>query len=66
MEFLTAKEVSEKFFCGKWNYQKVLRLAREGKLPGKKVGKSYLFEKNNLEIWVQKNFSNATWAKIRV
>jgi hypothetical protein len=66
MEFMTAREVADDFFAGKWNYQKVLRLARQGKLPGKKVGKSYLFERRSLEVWVQHNFSNPAWAKIKV
>lgn len=57
LNFLTAKEVAESFFHNDLNYQKVLRLTRNGILPAKKFGKSYLYEKSELVTWVSHNFS---------
>lgn len=56
-EFLTAREVSEKYFGNACNYNKVLRLTRNGVIPAKKLGKSYLYRKVNLEEWAAREFS---------
>ena len=48
-EFLSAKQVADQFFNGECNYLKVLRLTREGILPAKKFGKSYLYKRSELE-----------------
>ena len=64
LKFLTAKEVAEAFFHNDLNYQKVLRLTRNGILPAKKFGKSYLYEKSELEFWVSNNFSTPAYFKI--
>lgn len=63
---MTAKEVSEVFFEGKWSYQKVLRWARNGDLPGLKAGKSYYFSRDVLQEWVRENMSTCAWAKVKV
>lgn len=63
--FMTAEEVSNKFFNGKYNYQKVLRMTRNGLLPAIKNGKSYLYCKESLEAWTEDNFSCPAWTKIR-
>lgn len=62
---LTAKQVAEEFFQGQFNYQGVLRLTREGKLPAIKIGKSYLFLQSELERWVEKNFNTPAWNAIK-
>ena len=63
-EFLKAKEVSERFFDGKISYAKVLQLAKDGKLPGKKIGKIYFFTMDALNEWAQKNMSTPVWRKL--
>lgn len=63
--FMNAKQVSAEFFNGEINYQKVLRMTRTGKLPGAKFGKSYLYLRNELEKWAEKNFSTPAWTKIK-
>lgn len=63
-EFLNAKLVAEKFFNGECSYYKVLRLTREGILPAKKVGKSYLYKKKELEKWAELNFSSSAFYEI--
>ncbi len=45
-EFLSAKQVADQFFNGECNYLKVLHLTREGILPAKKFGKSYLYKRS--------------------
>ncbi len=64
--FLTAKEVSEDFFNGKWGYQKVLRLTRNGVIPAVKKGKSYLYEHSQLVKWAEVNFSKPAQARIKI
>ena len=64
-EFITAKEVSEEFFNGTCNYQKVLRLTSKGVLPAVKLGKSYVYRIPDLDAWAERNFSKPGWAKIR-
>ncbi len=56
-DFLTAKQVSEMYFGNACNYHKVLRLTRNGVIPAKKLGKSYLYRKANLEEWASREFS---------
>lgn len=60
-EFLNAKHVADSFFNGECSYYKVLRLTREGMLPAKKVGKSYLYKKEELEKWAENNFSSSAF-----
>lgn len=55
-EFLDTKDVADEFFNGVCSYQKVLRLTRAGILPGIKLGKSYVYRKENLEEWARQNF----------
>ena len=64
-EFMTAKEVAEKFFNGECSYHKVLRLTRTGVLPAMKMGKSYLYRKAELEKWAELNFSRPAYAKAK-
>ena len=63
-EFLSAKQVSSDFFNGKCDYYKVLRLTRNGILPAKKFGKSYLYERTELVKWATHNFSNPAYFDI--
>ena len=63
--FWTAQEVVYIFFHGKYNYQGVLRLTLQGKLPAIKVGKGYLYRKSELEHWADINFSTPAWSKIK-
>lgn len=65
-KFMTAKQVSTDFFNGNCNYQKVLRLTRQGKLPAMRMGNSYLFSKQALENWVNQNFFKPYWSKIKM
>ena len=51
METLTPKEVSKIL---KLHPFTVKRLAREGKLPGFKVGGSWRFQKKKFEEWIEK------------
>ena len=63
-EFLSAKQVADHFFNGECNYLKVLRLTREGILPAKKFGKSYLYKRSELEKWAASNFCNPAYYDI--
>ena len=65
-EFLNAKQVAEKFFNGECSYYKVLQLTREGILPAKKIGKSYLYKKEELEKWAEINFSSSAYYDIEI
>ena len=65
-EFLNAKLVAEKFFNGECSYYKVLRLTREGVLPAKKIGKSYLYKKKELEKWATTNFCTSAFYDIEI
>lgn len=65
-KFMNAQEVADVFFEGKWSYQKVLRWARQGDLPGMKAGKSYIFSTEALIKWASENLSTATWAKVKI
>ena len=62
-EFLTAREVAEVFFNGGGSYHKVLRLTRQGVIPGMKLGKSYMYRREELEKWAELNFSRPAYAK---
>lgn len=55
--FMTAQQVAEEFFEGKFNYHGILRLTRTGKLPAVKVGKKYLYRRSDLEEWIELNFT---------
>ena len=55
--FMDAKQVSCDFFNGMCDYQKVLRLTRNGYLPGKKLGKSYLYQARMVEDEGVKRYS---------
>ena len=66
MKLMTAIEVSEQFFKGKVSYQKVLRLTRDGKLPCKKYGRTYIFDEECLKEYIKKNLSTPCWAKIKL
>ena len=65
-EFLNAKQVAEKFFNGECSYYKVLQLTREGILPAKKIGKSYLYKKEELEKWAEINFYGSAYYDIEI
>ena len=65
-EFLTARQVARDFFNGEFNYQKVLRLTRNGIIPGKKFGNSYLFKRTELEKWAANNFSSPAYYDIDI
>ena len=64
--FFTARQVSEVFFQGKLNYQRVLKLTREGDLPAVKTGKSYIYLSNELQKWVEKRFCTPAWADKKI
>ena len=65
-EFLNAKQVAAQYFNNECNYHKVLRLTRRGILPAKKVGKSYLYKRSELEKWAAKNFSQSAFSEITI
>ncbi|WP_427112718.1 helix-turn-helix domain-containing protein [Megasphaera sueciensis] len=65
-EFLTAAEVVTDFFNGKFHYQSVLRMTRQGKLPAVKIGKGYLYRRSELEKWAENNFATPCWSKIKI
>lgn len=65
-EFLSAKQVANQFFNGECNYLKVLRLTREGILPAKKFGKSYLYKRAELEKWATNNFGSPAYYDINI
>lgn len=65
-EFLNAKQVAEIFFNNECSYHKVLRLTRNGIIPAKKIGKSYLYKLGELEKWATKNFSKTAFADFRL
>ena len=65
-EFLTAKQVAENFFNNECSYYKVLRLTRNGFIPAKRIGKSYLYKKSELEKWATANFSRAAHYDIKI
>lgn len=56
-EFLTAEEVSKDYFGGKISYKNVLKLTREGGLPGIRSGKHYIYHRKALDNWTNKNFN---------
>ena len=53
--FLRAREVAENFFQGKISYIKVLKLTKEGILPGIKIGKNYFYTPEALTVWADRN-----------
>lgn len=65
-KFMNAKEVACDFFNGECSYHKVLRLTRIGMLPAVKMGKSYLYSREELERWAEQNFSRPAYAKIKL
>lgn len=65
-EFLNAKQVAESFFNNECSYYKVLRLTRNGIIPAKKIGKSYLYKLGELEKWATKNFSRSTFSNFKI
>lgn len=64
-EYLTAEEVAQDYFCGKICYKTVLRMTREGGLPGVKMGKHYLYQRTALDRWTSCNFSTPPQARLR-
>ena len=64
--FMDAKQVSCDFFNGMCDYQKVLRLTRDGYVPEKKLGKSYLYSREELEKEAETNFSKPVWSKMKL
>lgn len=64
-EFLTAEQVSRDYFEGKISYKNVLKLTREGGLPGIKPGKHYLYQRSALDRWTACNFDTPPYAKLR-
>lgn len=64
-EFLTAEEVSRDYFDGKISYKNVLKLTREGGLPGIKTGKQYLYQRQALDAWTYSNFNTPPNRKFR-
>lgn len=61
--FLTAKEVSEKFFGNKVTYKKILDMTRKGILPANKVCKNYIYLETAIKEWADANFYTPAWAK---
>ena len=64
--FMKARQWSCDFFHDMCAYQKVPRLTRNEYLPGKKLGKSYLYIRKELEKWAETNFSKPAWSKMKV
>ena len=64
-EFLNTQQVADEFFNGAFDNQKVLRMVRNGILPAVKIGKGYVYRKEALEDWADKNFSCPAWSKIK-
>ena len=64
-EFLNTQQVADEFFNGVFDNQKVLRMVRKGILPAVKIGKGYVYRKEALEAWAEKNFSCPAWSKIK-
>lgn len=64
-EYLTAEEVAQDYFCGKIGYKTVLRMTREGGLPGVRMGKHYLYQRTALDRWTSCNFSTPPQARLR-
>ena len=60
--FLTAEQVANEFFQGKFKYQRVLKMTRDGQLPAVKQGKSYVYLSSELQKWVNKKFSTPAWS----
>lgn len=65
-EFMNTQQVAEEFFNGTCDYQKILRMVRAGTIPAVKIGKSYVYRREALENWADKNFSCPAWAKIKL
>lgn len=63
MELLTPNELSRIL---KLHPFTVTRLAREGKLPGFKVGGSWRFRKDQFERWVERETNGKTRRTARV
>ena len=64
-EFMTAKQVSTDFFNNECSYYAVLRLTRKGVLPAVKMGKTFLYKREELEKWAAVNFSKPVYAKVK-
>ena len=64
--FLTATEVANEFFQGKLNYQRVLKMTREGDLPAVKIGKAYVDLLSEWQAWVDKKFTKPAWSEKKV
>lgn len=64
-DFMTTTQVVE-FFDRVIGYQKILRMTRNGILPAVKIGKSYYYQRTQLQKWADTNFSKAACARIRV
>ena len=62
MEFLTPNELSRIL---KLHPFTVTRLAREGKLPGLKVGGSWRFRKDRFEKWIESKTTAARRVKTK-
>ena len=58
LEFLTARQVSDEYFNCVCSYHKILKMAKEGTLPAKKLGKSYLFKRSELDVWAADQFGS--------
>ena len=56
-EFLTAQQVAREYLNDVCSYHKILRLTREGEIPARKLGKSYIYRRSNLDEWATDQFS---------
>lgn len=65
-DFMTAKQVAIEFFNSELGYQKVLRMTRRGMLPAVKIGKSYLYQRSQLQKWAENNFRTPAYASLKI
>lgn len=65
-KFFTAQEVALIFFEGKVTYQRVLAMARKGDIPCRKIGRRYLFDRQALDVWRQRNLSRPAFSRIKL
>lgn len=64
MDIISSKQAVEEIFEGKITYQTFLLYVRSGKIPGQKIGRSYLFSKTQLNRWKEVNFATATKSRV--
>ena len=62
--YMSAKEVAQEFFEGRFSYWTVLKRAKSGVLPCIKDGGRYLFLRSALEEWESKALHRPTWMQL--